>query len=177
MENNITKEMEKLKKELHKKKEEVHDLKELVKNEIDKDYPSNLEDFSERELESQLDEYLSLLNKYVDPVPDKTSITSHRRLIGTPVVWIKRIFLKITKSYITHILGKQKIFNQKCVALYQNLIIHQKKYHDKISQIEERIGECEVHLEVIAKKLEEISANLDQNRADTSPGKPDKENT
>lgn len=165
-----------MKKELHKKKQEVRDLKELVKKKIDREFPSDLKDFSEKELGSQMDEYISLLNKSVDPVPDKTSITSHRRLIGKPVVWIKRTLLKMTRSYITLILDKQKAFNQNCIALYHNLIIHQKKYHDKISHIEERIGECEVHLNVISKKLEEIETNLVQHRTDASPDKPDKEN-
>jgi len=177
MENNIKKEITKMKKELHKKKEEIRDLKELVKKEIDREFPSDLKDFSEKELGSQMDEYISLLNKSVDPVPDKTSITTHRRLIGKPVVWIKRIMLKITGSYITLILDKQKAFNQKCIALYQNLIIHQKKYHEKISHLEERIGECEVHLNVISKKLEEIDANLVQHRTDAYLGKPEKEKT
>ena len=176
MENNIAKEITKMKNEFHKKKEKVRDLKELVKKEIDREFPSDLKDFSEKELGSQMDEYISFLNKSVDPVPDKTSITSHRRLIGKPVVWIKRILLRMTRSYITLIMDKQKAFNQKCIALYQNLIIHQKKYHEKISHIEERIGECEVHLNVISKKLKEIDANLVQHRTDTSPDKPEKEN-
>lgn len=176
MEKNIAKEITKMKNEFHKKKEEVRDLKELVKKEIDREFPSDLKNFSEKELGSQMDEYISFLNKSVDPVPDKTSITSHRRLIGKPVVWIKRILLRMTRSYITLIMDKQKAFNQKCIALYQDLIIHQKKYHEKISHIEERIGECEVHLNVISKKLEEIDANLVQHRTDTSPDKPEKEN-
>jgi hypothetical protein len=56
------------------------------------------------------------------------------------------------------------------------MIIHQKKYHEKISHIEERIGECEVHLNVISKKLEEFDANLVQHRTGTSPDKTKKEN-
>ena len=176
MDNNIAKEITKMKKELHKKKKEIRNLEELVKKEIDREFPSDLKNFSEKELGSQMDEYISLLNKSVDPVPDKTSITSHRRLIGKPVVWIKRILLKMTRSYITLILDKQKTFNQHCIALYQNLIIHQNKYHEKISHIEERIGECEVHLNVISKKLGEIDVNLVQHRTDTSPDKPKKEN-
>ena len=177
MEDNTAKQLKKLKKELHTKKEGVHDLKELVKKEIDRDFPLNLMDFSERELESQMDEYFSLLNKSVDPVPDKISITSHRRWIGKPVVWIKRILLKTTRPYITLILDKQKTFNQKCIDLYQNLIIHQKRYHEKISHIEERIGDCEVQLEVISKKLDDISANVEQHGTDSSSGEPEKTNT
>jgi predicted nucleic acid-binding Zn-ribbon protein len=177
MENNIAEQMENLKKELRKKKDEIQDLKELVKTDIDRDFPSNPKDFSARELESQMDEYHSLLDRYVDPMPDKTSFTSHRKRIGMPIVWIKRILLKMTRPYISIILERQKIFNQKCMDLYQNLILHQKKYHDKISRVEERIGEFEVHLEVLQKKLEKISPNGEQQGIQSSPDRTEKENT
>jgi archaellum component FlaC len=156
--NDIAKEVEKLKQELRQKKEEIHDLKKWINKEIDRDFSSDLEDFSTKELESLTDEYHALLDQDVDPVPDKTSITSHRKGIGKPVVWMKRFLLKMTRSYIALILGKQKSFNQKSVVLYQSLLVHQKKYHERINHIEERLGECEVRLRNMAKQLEEMTA-------------------
>ena len=174
MKNDIAKELEKLKKELQRKKEEIHDLKKWVKKEIDKDYPYDLEDFSERELASLMDEYHSLLDQSVDPVPDKTSITSHRKGIGKTIVWIKRILLKMSRSYIALILEKQKSFNQKCVGLFQSLIIHHKKYKDKIDHIEEQLGECQVRLRIMSKKIEEMSARFEQHGTGGPPEKQDK---
>lgn len=163
MEKNFKKEMMKLKKELYENKEEIRDIKKLVNKEIDKEIPVNLEDFSEKELEASMDEQLSYLDEAVNPFPDKTCITSHRKIIGKPIVWIKRFLLRTTNVYITLVLDRQKKFNQKCVALYQTLIRHQKKYRKKINQIEERISESEVRLDVISRKLAELDANGKQN--------------
>ncbi len=157
---NIAKEMERLKKEIYQKKEEIRDIKKLVHQEIDREFPPNLEDFSERELETRMEEQLSFLDKSVNPMPDKMSLSSHRKIAGRPIIWLKRILLKFTHAYISLILGKQKIFNQKCVALYQTLIFHQKKNRKKITLIEERVSECEVHLDVISRELKELDPDF-----------------
>lgn len=169
MENDITKELEKLKKELSKKKEEIQDLKQWVKKEIDQDRISDIADFSERELESLMDEYHSLLDRTADPVPDKRSITSHRKGIGKPIVWMKRILLNWTKPFLNLILDKQKVFNRKSIELSQALILHQKRYHERISLIDERLGECEVDLKIMSKKIEELSGRCEGFRSDVSP--------
>ena len=159
MHNDIEKQIAKLKEELRQKREKIQDLKELIKKEIDRDFPLPLEDFSGKELESRMDEFHSLLDRSSDPVPDKTSIASHRKGIGKAIVWGKRVLLRMTKPYVTLVLGKQKFFNQKSLALYQSLILHQKKYQERINDIEERLGECEVLLRDIIKKLQEMAKN------------------
>jgi len=176
MEENIKKEMIKIKKELYKKKEEIRDIKTLANKEIDRELPPDLMDFSERELESQLEEHLSYLNQHLDPSPEKMSITSHRKIIGKPIIWIKRILLKITGAYVTHIFEKQKTFNQKCADSYQILLLHQKRHRKKNNQVEERISECEVHLEIVSRKLEELDAKLGQLQNPLAPHKPDTDN-
>lgn len=160
MEDKIKKELIKIKGELYMKKEKIRDIGALADKEIDRDPVSNFTDFSERELESRLEEHISFLNEYVDPLPDRMSITSHRKIIGKPIVWIKRIFFKIAGIYFTHVLEKQKIFNQKCVDSYQILNLHQKKYREKIGSVGERIAECEVLLEVVLKKIEELEKKM-----------------
>lgn len=175
--NNIADEIEKLKKDLYKKKEEVHDIKQLVKKKIDREFSSDIEELSVRELVSQMDENHSLLNRLVDPFPDKEFIRSHRKRIGKPVVWFKRILLKITRPYITLILDKQKLFNQACVDLFQNLMVHQKRYHQKIIQIEERIGSCEVQMEAMAKRIEDLSMESDKDETDSPSGQAEEEDS
>lgn len=155
MENNIKKEIMKIKSELYEKKEEIRDIETLVDKEIDRDLAPDITGFSERELESLLEEHISFLNEYVDPLPDLMSITSHRKIIGKPIVWIKKFLFKIAGAYFTHILEKQKIFNQKCTDSYRILRLHQKKRRDKITRVEERITECEIRLEIISKRMEE----------------------
>jgi len=163
VEKNFTKEMTKLKKELYDKKEEIRDINELANKEIDRKLHSPIEDFSERELESLLDEHHSLLAKSVNPLPEKMVIPSHRKIIGKPIVWIKRRLLNVVSAYVTPIMVKQTAFNQKCVELYQALILHQKKLRKKINHMEERVSECEAHLDIISKKLKELDTKLEQN--------------
>lgn len=160
--------MTELKKELYDKKEEIRDIGKLVNKDIDKNYAVSLEDYSERELEAWMEEQLSYLDDAVDPFPDKTRITSHRKIIGQPIVWIKRFLLKITGVFITLTLNKQKIFNQKCVALFRTVILHQKKYRKKITQIEDRISECEVRLDAISRRIAELDSDGKQNEAKKS---------
>jgi hypothetical protein len=176
MEKTITKELMKLKKDLYRKKEEIREIKKLVNKEINGDLPSNVSDSSERELRTLLDEHFSILEKSVDPLPDTTSLTSHRKIIGKPIIWIKRIFLKMTHVYAFLILDKQKTFNQKSVALFRALILHQRMSQKKISHIEKRISECEVHIAVISSKLTELQANLEQDKNQASSHKPPYEN-
>ncbi len=160
MEDKIKKELMKIKSELYKKKEKIRDIAALANQEIDRNLVSDFMDLSERELESRLEEHISFLNEYVDPLPDRMSITSHRKIIGKPIVWIKRVFFKIAGIYFIHVLEKQKIFNQKCVDSYQVLRLQQKKYREKLDSAGERIAECEVLLEVVFKKVEELEKKM-----------------
>jgi hypothetical protein len=165
VEKNITKEMTKLKKELYDKKEEIRDINELANKEIDRKLHSPLEDFSERELESLMDEQHSFLANSVNPLPEKMVVTSHRKIIGKPIVWIKRRLLNAVSAYayIKPIMVKQTAFNQKCIELYRTLILHQKKFRKKINNMEERVSECEAHLDIISKKLKEFDSKFEQN--------------
>ena len=163
MEKNFKKDMARLKKDLYEKKEKIQDIRKLVNKEIDRELPIRLEEFSEKELEARMNEQLSYLDEAVNPFPEKTQVTSHRKIIGKPIVWLKRFLLRSTNVYITLILDKQRKFNQRCVALCQTLILHQKKYRKKINQIEERISENELRLDGLTKKLEELDANGKQN--------------
>ena len=176
MNEEIKNEMMKIKNELSKKKEEIRDINKLANKQIDRDLPLDVMGFSERELESQLEEHLSILHKFVDPLPDKMSITSHRKIIGKPIIWIKRILFKIAGAYFTHILEKQKIFNRKCADSYQVMRLQQTKHQSKIDSAEERISECEVHLEVVSRKLEELKEKLGQYQSSSPSDKPGKEN-
>ena len=134
MEKTITKEMIKLKKELYKKKEEIREIKKLVNKEIDQELPFNAADSSERELETLLEDHFSFLEKSIDPLPDKTSLTSHRKIIGKPIIWIKRIFLKITSVYISLILDKQKKFNQQSIVFFRAILLRIRRNRRKIKR-------------------------------------------
>jgi hypothetical protein len=71
--------------------------------------------------------------------------------------------LNVVNAYITPIMIKQTAFNQKCVELYQAMILHQKKLQKKVNKLEERVNECDAYLDIISKKLKELEAKSEQN--------------
>ena len=155
--------MEKLKQELQKKKEEIQDINQLVNKNIDGKLPSRLEDYSERELESRLGEYHALLAKSADPLPEDIVITTPRKILKKPVLWMKRKLLNIVNAHVTSVMERQRRFNQKCLDLFQTLIVHQKKMSVKINDLEQRINECESQLDIISKRHEEMASKFRQN--------------
>jgi hypothetical protein len=157
MDESIAKEIEKLKKDIGLKKERIQDIKKLANKEIDRSFPSDLEELSEKELDSYLEEYLGSLDKSFDPTPDKMSFTSHRKILGKPIILLKRLLLKASGVYINLILDKQKKFNQQSIVFYRALLLRIRRNQSKIKHLEQRISECEANLVIFSKKLEELS--------------------
>jgi hypothetical protein len=155
----IEKELQRLKEEIGQKKQKVHDIKELVRKEIDLEFFPPLEELSEKELEPYFDKYLSLLEGSLDPHPDKKSLTSHRKILGKPIILMKQFLLRMTGvyTYTSLFLEKQKNFNQQSFALYRALLGRLRKNTEKIKHIEERIIDCEVNLMTLSKKLKDLS--------------------
>lgn len=158
MDESIAKEIEKLKKDVCLKKERIQDIKKLANREIDREFTFDLEEFSEKELDSYLQEYLTAMDKSFDPTPDERSLTSHRKILGKPIILLKQLLLKVTGVYINLILDKQKKFNQQSIVFYRALLLRLRKNRQKIKHIEQRISECEEDLVILSKKLEDLSS-------------------
>lgn len=176
MEKTIKKEINKIKSELYQKKETILDIKKLINEDIDEELTSNLSDYSERELETQLGEFLSFLDRSVDPIPDKSQITSHRKIIGKPIVWAKRILLKISRPYLSFIFEKQKANNEKYRDLFKTLIFHQRMIRRKVNRTEKRIGDCEVELVIAKRKIEQNLSNPVRSKNNPSSRKQNEKN-
>jgi len=172
MEETIVKEIQRLKKEMYKRKEEISDIKKLVNKEIDREFYSNLSELSEKELETYIEECLSSINRNIDPKPEKKSITSHRKILGKPIILIKRVLLKIIGFYIDLILDKQTQFNQQSVALYQALLLRLRQNKERIKQIEEKVSDCEENLDIILDKLKDLHLSLEQLKNKTANHNP-----
>jgi hypothetical protein len=155
MNKSTAKEIEKLKKDLALEKEKIQDIKKLAHKEIDRCFPSDLEDLSDKELDSYLDEYLASMDKSFDPMPDKMSLVSHRKILGVPIVLLKRFLLRVTGVYINLILDKQKKFNQQSIVFFRAILLRIRRNRRKIKHIEQRISECEGNLAILSKKLED----------------------
>lgn len=175
MEEAIAKEIQRLKEELDKKKEEIQDLRELVKKEIDRPFPADAEELSERELETYIAEHFPSIRSRIDSKPDKKPLASHRKILGRPIVLLKQFLLKSIVDYNDLFLAKQAQFNQQSVDLYQALLLQTRNNKKRMKQIQEKISAFEENLTVLEAKLEDLHSSLEQlkNRAaDHNPNEP-----
>lgn len=156
MDERIIKEIDRLKEEIYRQKEKAADIKELVKEEIHRDFPVNFWELSERELDNEMGMRLSFLNDNIDTRPEARSITSHRRIIGKPIVLIKRLVLKIAGFYTNTILEKQRSFNEQLVAFHLASFIRFRHNERKIKEILERIKALEEDQESILDQLAQL---------------------
>jgi hypothetical protein len=159
MDKSVAKEIEKMKKDISLKKKMIQDIKKLANREIDREFASDLEEFSDKELDSYLQEYLAAMDKSLDPKPDKSYFTSHRKILGKPIILLKQLLLKVTGVYINLILDKQKKINQQGIVFHRAILLRLKKNRQKIKHIEQRISECEGNLVILSKKLEDLSSH------------------
>jgi len=158
----LAKEIQRLKEELDRKKEEIHDLKKLVNKEIDREFPSHVEEFSEKELETYIREILSSLHIHIESKPDIRTITSHRKTLGKPIVFLKRAFLETTFHCIDSFLDKQTKFNRQIAALCQAVLLRVQHNIERMKRIEEKVSGCEENLAILKNKLDDLCSNLEQ---------------
>jgi hypothetical protein len=156
MDERIIKEINRLKEEIYRQKEKAVDLKELVKEEIDRDFPVDFWELSERELDNEMGNRLSFLNDDIDTRPDARSITSHRRILGKPIVLIKRLVMKIAGFYTNTILEKQRSFNEQLVAFHLASFIRFRHHEQKIKEILEKLKTLEEDQELILEQLAQL---------------------
>lgn len=156
MDEQIVNEINRLKEEIYRQKENISDIKQLVKREIDRDFPMDLWELSERELDNEMGNRLSLLNDDIDVRPDPKTITSHRGILGKPIVLIKRLFMKLTGFYTNTLLEKQKQFNAQLVAFHLASFIRFRHNEQKIKEIEEKLKTFEEDQELLLEQLEKL---------------------
>jgi hypothetical protein len=154
------KEINSMKQEIFQQKENITDIKDLVKKEIDRDFTVDLWELSERELDSEMGNRLSFLNDDIDTRPEAKTITSHRRIIGRPIVLIKRLVMKIAGFYTNTILEKQRKFNEQLVAFHLASFIRFRHNEEKIKEIKKRLKILEENQELMLERLETLTDDI-----------------
>jgi len=157
MDEKIVKEISRLKEDIFKQKEKIANIEELVKKEIDRDFSVDLWELSERELDNEMSARLSFLNDDIDIRPDSKAITSHRKILGKPIVFIKRIIMKIANAYTNTILEKQRRFNDQLVAFHLASFIRFRHNEQKIKAIEEKLKTFEEDQDLLLDRLENLN--------------------
>jgi len=158
----LAKEIQRLKKELDRKKQEIRDLKKLVNKEIDREFPSPAEEFSEKELETYIREILSALRINIESKPDIRPITSHRKTLGKPIVFVKRAFLETTFQCIDSFLDKQIKFNRHIAALCQAFLLRVRHNIERMKNVEDSVSHCEEDLAILKHQLGDLRSSLDE---------------
>jgi hypothetical protein len=153
MDKQTSDEIKRLKEEIYKQKEAVSGIGELVKKEIDREFSTDLWELSERELDNEMGNRLSFLNSDIDPKPDTGSITSHRRLLGKPVVLFKRLLMKLARPYTNLLLEKQRRFNEQSVAFHLASFIRFRHNEKRIKALEEKLKEIQEDQELLMDRV------------------------
>lgn len=155
--NDTAEALERLRAEIFQQKEAVTHLHELVKHPIDRDFPVNLWDLTERELDHEMGNRLSFLNDDIDPRPTPDLITSHRKILGKPIVFMKRLAMKLTGFYTRALMEKQRRFNEQVVAFQLASFIRARHIEDTIKTIETKLKTLDEDRELIFDRLETIN--------------------
>ena len=158
MDEKTAKEIQRLKEEVSKKKDEIRDIKRLINKEIDREFFTEVWELSEREYSTFVREYKPPKAKFPDLKMDAKSITTHRKIIGWPIVFFKRILFKMLSPYINKSFDKQMSINRQIEAsyhaLYEALLRRFMQDNEKIRELKGRIENCEETLSIILKKLD-----------------------
>ena len=148
-------EIQRLKDALAEKMARIHDLEQLVNKDIDRTFPTPVEEFSDKELATYIRDCLASIAADLDFKPDIRAITSHRKTLGKPILFLKRAFLETTFRSIDSFLDKQTLFNRQISALCRAMLVRTSHHMEKIKLIEERISDCEETLAILKNKLED----------------------
>jgi len=156
----LNQEIESLRRELEEKKKEIRSLEKLVRGAIDRDFPLEVGEFSERELEDYFRDAVSPLKQVLDPRPGPKSVRSHRKIIGAPIVFLKRLFLRLSGFYTHLLLDEQVQFNRRSAELTEALVTRVRHYRDRLEQAEEKVAAFEESLVILKNKLEDLRSRL-----------------
>jgi hypothetical protein len=169
MNETIDQEVKRLKEDLLRRKEEVGDLRRLVSREIDREFEPDAMDLTERELEPFIEKIMAAVREDLALKPEPQTLTSHRRVLGRPVLYLKRIFMNWSDLYNQRILDRQNRYNRYFFDLLKVLVLRSRWSREKLKELEERLGECEASLVVMISKAQDLQARLEQGKgpADT----------
>jgi uncharacterized protein (DUF342 family) len=146
MDEHIVNELDRIKEELAQRRDRLQSVEELVKDPIDRDFAVDLWQLSPRELDAEMGDRLSALNDSIDPRPTRDSITSHRRILGKPVVLVKKLVMRLFQPAIDTMLEKQRQFNEQAVAFHLASFIRLRQNERTIKELEERLAELDHRL-------------------------------
>jgi hypothetical protein len=168
MDETIGQELRRLKEDLRRRREEIGDLRLLVNQEIDRQHEPDVLDLTERELEAVIEKSLAAVKENLVLKAEPQSLTSHRRFLGRPVLYFKRIFLNWVDLYARMIMDKQNRYNRHSFDLLKALVLRSRWSREKLKELEGRLGDCEESLAVMISKSQDLQVRTEKEKG--SPG-------
>jgi hypothetical protein len=115
----------------------------IAPEDLDRSFQIDPWSLSAKELEALLGQYLTLLNETTNVAPKIELISSHRGLIGAPIVAIKRLLFKLIRPFTDTLLANQKIFNGRLVETQLAQFALQTRLRGEINAAIERLRSLE----------------------------------
>ena len=125
---------------LRDQKEKIEKIEKLINKQIDRNFDVNLWELSEKELDHEMGNRLSLLNEDIDFMRLE-KITSHRKVLGVLIVAFKKIARKILLPHLTPFFVRQKIFNEGVVTYLLASFIRFRSMEQRLKKLEKDIAE------------------------------------
>jgi BMFP domain-containing protein YqiC len=162
MDETVEKEIRRLKNDLMKQKEDVEDIQALVNREIDREFQTEALDLAERDLEPFVEKSLTDIKENLVLKAESSTLKSHRKIFGRPVLFLKRTFMTWADIYFKMILDKQNRYNRNSFDLLKVVLLRSRWSKEKLKDLEERLAEYEESLVVMINKVEDLQARLEK---------------
>ena len=132
-----------LKRDLEREIEAAIDREIIAPEDRDREFPIDLWSLSAKELDALIGRYLTLLNETTDVAPKIEAITSHRGLIGAPIVAIKKLLFRFLRPFTDTLLADQKMFNGRLVQTQLAQFALQTRLREEITAAVKRLRSLE----------------------------------
>lgn len=126
--------------ELEDQKEKIDKVEKLINKQIDRNFDINLWELSEKELDIEMGNRLSMLNEDID-IMRTQKITSHRKVLGLLIVPIKKLARKIFLPDVSPFFERQKLFNEGLVSYLLASFIRFKSMEQRLKKLEKDFAE------------------------------------
>ncbi len=128
------------KEELKDQKAKTEEIENLINKKIDRNFEVNLWELSEKELDLEMGNRLSILNEDIN-VMRLEEITSHRKVLGVFIVALKKLARRILLPDLIPFFERQKIFNEGVVNYLLASFIRFRSMEQKLKKLEQDIAE------------------------------------
>jgi hypothetical protein len=153
MTNPTTEDTAELKRALEREIKGLTDLEILAPEDIDRIFHTDLWSLSSRELEAVISRSLTLLNETTDVAPKIEAISSHRGLVGAPIVAVKKLLFILLRPFTDTLLADQKTFNGQVVQTQLAQLVLQTRLREELATAAEKLRSLEEDSAILQERL------------------------